>query len=412
MKTLKDFNFKGKKVLVRCDFNVPLDEKRGMISDDFRIRQTIPTIEYLIKKGGKVILMSHLGRPEGKFIKELSLKPVSQKLEELLKRKVHPVKSREAGISPKAKLFNRVKFLPDCQGEKVEKEIEKMRPGEVILLENLRFYKEDEENERNFAKALSKLGDIFVNEAFSVCHRFHASIVGIPKYLPKAPGLLLEKEIKILSQVLKKPWRPLVVVIGGAKVSHKIKVVKKFLEKADQVLLGGKIANVILATKGILLNQPIPEPEVIKEIEKIDLTCPKLHLPVDVLISLADLETGLKEGYFRQGGPGQIRKDENAYDIGPETIKIFSRIIKEGKMIFWSGPLGMFEEEKFEKGTKEISQTIVRNHPAFKIAGGGDTLLALNKFGLIDKFDHLSIGGGAMLQFLAEETLPGIEALK
>ena len=392
MKTLKDFNFKGKKVLVRCDFNVPLDEKRGMISDDFRIRQTIPTIEYLIKKGGKVILMSHLGRPEGKFIKELSLKPVSQKLEELLKRKVG--------------------FLADCQGKKIEKEIEKMRPGEVILLENLRFYKEEEEDERNFAKALSKLGDIFVNEAFSVCHRFHASIVGIPKYLPKAPGLLLEKEIKILSQVLKKPWRPLVVVIGGAKVSHKIKVVKKFLEKADQVLLGGKIANVILATKGILLNQPIPEPEVIKEIEKIDLTCPKLHLPVDVLISLADLETGLKEGYFRQGGPGQIRKDENAYDIGPETIKIFSRIIKEGKMIFWSGPLGMFEEEKFEKGTKEISQTIVRNHPAFKIAGGGDTLLALNKFGLIDKFDHLSIGGGAMLQFLAEETLPGIEALK
>lgn len=391
MKTLKDFDFKNKRVLVRCDFNVSLDEK-GKILDDFRIRKTLPTIKYLIKKGGKVILISHLGRPEGRFVKELSLKPVAQRLEELLKQKIS--------------------FLPDCRGEKVEKEIEKMKSGEVILLENLRFYKEDEENDRNFAKALSKLGDIFVNEAFSVCHREHASVVGIPKYLPSGAGLLLAKEIKILSQVLKKPWSPLVVVIGGAKVSHKIKVVKKFLEKADQVLLGGKIANTILATKGILLNQPLPEPEVIKEIEKIDLTSPKLHLPVDMIISLADLKTGLKEGYFRQGGPGQVKRDENAYDIGPETIKVFSRIIKEGKMIFWSGPLGMFEEEKFERGTKEISQAIARNYPAFKIAGGGDTLLALNKFGLTEKFDHLSLGGGAMLQFLAEETLPGIEVLR
>lgn len=391
MKTLKDFNFKNKRVLVRVDFNVSLDEN-GEILDDFRIKASLPTLDYLIKKGANLVLISHLGSPEGKFIKKFSLRQIATRLEKLLKRKV--------------------RFLEDCVGEKIEKEIGKMKPGEVVLLENLRFHKEEKENDPNFAQALARLGDVFVNEAFSVCHRPHASVVGIPKYLPSLAGFLLEKEIKIFSQILKKPWRPLVVIIGGAKVSHKIKVVKKFLEKADQVLLGGKLANVILAQKGILIGQPIPEPEVIKEIEKIDWTSSKLHLPVDVLISLVDLEVGLQEGYLRQGGPGQVKKDETAYDIGPETIKIFSKIIKEGKMIFWSGPLGMFEEKKFEKGTKEIAQLIARNHLAFKIAGGGDTITALNKFGLAEKFDHLSLGGGAMLEFLVEGNLPGLKVLK
>ena len=393
IRNLRHFNVKNKRVLVRADFNVPLD-KKGNILDDFRIKQTLPTIEYLLKKGAKLILMSHLGKPEGKVVESLKLTPVQEKLKEYL------------GL-PIAK-------TDDCVGKKTEDRVLGMEPGEILLLENLRFYKEEEEsaNAENFAKKLAKLGQIYINDAFGACHRPHASIVGVPKYLPSGTGLLLEKEIKILSQVLKRPWRPLVAIIGGAKISSKIKVIEKFLERADHLLLAGKIANAVLSTKGILLGKPISEPEVVKKVEKIDLTCSKLHLPVDVLVSLADLETGLKEGYFRQAGPGQVRKDEAAYDIGPETVRIFSKIIKTAKMIFWSGPSGMFEEQKFEKGTKEIAQSIARNHLAFKIAGGGDTALALNKFGLIDKFDHISTGGGAMLSFLGGEELPGLKALE
>jgi phosphoglycerate kinase len=390
MKTLKDFDFKNKRVLVRCDFNVPLDEK-GKILDDFRIRQTIPTIEYLAKRGAKIILMSHLDEPEGRVIESLRLTPIEEKLKEYF-----------GHLITKAN---------DCIGKKIENQISKMRAGEILLLENLRFYKEEKKNEKNFAKKLAKLADLYINDAFGACHRAHASIVGVPRYLPSGAGLLLEKEIKVLSQVLKKPWRPLVTIIGGVKISSKIKVIEKFLEKADHLLLGGEIANAILASKGILVSQPMPEPEIIKIIEKIDLTWSKLHLPVDVLISLADLDTGLKEGYLRQGGPGQVKKEEKCYDIGPETIKIFSRIIKEAKMIFWSGPLGMFEKEEFSQGTKNIAQIIARNHQAFKIAGGGDTISALNKFNLLDKFDHVSTGGGAMLEFLSQKELPGLKAL-
>ncbi|MDI6602957.1 MAG: phosphoglycerate kinase [Patescibacteria group bacterium] len=391
MKTLRDFNVKNKKVLVRCDFNVPLDEK-GNILDDFRIKQTIPTIKYLAKRGAKIILMSHLGEPEGKVVESLRLTPIQEKLKEYLDYSITKTN--------------------DCIGKETKKRVLEMTSREILLLENLRFHQEEKKNDENFVKKLAKLGDIYINDAFGVCHRSHASIVGIPKYLPSGAGLLLEKEIRILSKVLKKPWRPLVAIIGGVKISSKIKVIEKFLKKADHLLLGGEIANAILAVKGILLSQPIPEPEVIKTIEKIDLTCPKLHLPVDIFISLAVLETGLKEGYLRQGGPGQIKKEEKGYDIGPETVKIFSRIIKTAKMIFWSGPLGMFEEEKFAKGTKEIAQIIARNHLAFKIAGGGDTVLALNKFDLFDKFDHISTGGGAMLEFLSGKKLPGLEALR
>ena len=345
MKTLKDFNFKNKRVLVRCDFNVPLDEK-GNILDDFRIRQTIPTLEYLIKKGGKVILMSHLGRPEGKFIKELSLKPVSQKLEELLKRKVG--------------------FLADCQGKKIEKEIEKMRPGEVILLENLRFYKEDEEADRNFAKALSRLGDIFINDALSVCHRRHSSVVGITKCLPSGAGLLLEKEIRALSQVMKNPRRPLVVIIGGKKVEDKAKVAEGFSKTADFLLVGNLVANEI--KKGKI---KIKEPQ-------------KVFFPVD---------------------------SRNNLDIGEKTIKMFKEKIQKAKTILWAGPLGKIEDKKYQKGTKEIARAIGRS-PAFSIVGGGDTIEFINKINSAEKFNHVSIGGGAMLEFLAGEKLPGLRALK
>jgi len=393
MKNIKDFNFKNKNVLVRCDFNVPLSEN-GEVVEDFRIKATLPTIDYLIKKGAKVILISHLGDPKEaknkeEMIKKFSLKPVAERLEKLLKIKI--------------------KFLPDCLGPAVEKEVNQLKEGEVVLLENLRFYDEEKKNDENFVKNLAKMADVYINDAFSVCHRPHASVVGLPKYLPSAAGFLLEKEVKILTKVLEKPWRPLIVIIGGAKVATKIAVIEQFLKNADHLLMGGDTANSILVGKGICLgNLFFDNKEVVERIEKIDLTLPKIHLPIDGVIALASR----KENYFRKGAIGSVKKEEKVFDIGPETIKIFSKIIKEGKMIFWSGPLGMFEEKEFENGTKEIAQVITRNHLAFKIVGGGDTILAVNKFGLLDKFDHVSTGGGAMLEFLSGKSLPGLVALK
>ena len=346
VKTLRDFNLKGKRVLVRCDFNVPLSEK-GEILDDFRIRKTIPTIKYLIKKGAKVILMSHLGRPEGRQEK-YSLKPIAKRLEKLLKKKM--------------------KFLDDCIGEKVEKEIEKMKEKDVILLENLRFHKEEKENETEFAKDLSKLGQIYINDAFAVCHRGHASVVGIPKYLPSGIGLLLEKEIENLKKIIEKPLLPLVAIFGGREADFR--VINKISKIAKAILIG------------FLIKKEI-------EREKIALKYPrKIIFPID----------------------GVDKKGEN-FDIGPRTIDIFKKEISKAKTIFWSGPLGKIEEKKFQRGTKEIAKAIIESG-ALSVIGGGETVEFFNKIGLAKKFSHLSTGGSAMLAFLAGEKLPGIEALK
>lgn len=323
MKTLKDFDVKNKRVLVRCDFDIPLDEK-GNITDDFRIKKVIPTIEYLIENKSKVILMGHLGRPGGKAVKTLKVEPVRKKLSEIL------------GISIKEK------------------------DSQVILLENLRFDKRERENDSGFAQELAKLGDIYINDAFANSHRDHASIVGVPKYLPSGAGFLLEKEIKVLSNILENSEHPLVAIIGGIKIESKAKVIEQFLEKADHVLIGGKIAY------------------------NLNLTSSKLHLPVD---------------------------HKDGLDIGPKTIEMFSEIIRKAKMIVWAGPLGKFEDPVYEQGTKQIAEEISKNDKAFKIAGGGDTIFALTKWGLRDKFDHISTGGGAMLQFLSGEELPGLKAL-
>ncbi len=420
MKTLKDFNFKNKRVLVRCDFNVQLNEK-GRITEDFRIKETLPTIEYLIKKGAKVILMSHLGRPEGRVVNELRLDPIAKRLSNLLNR---PVKK-----------------LDDCVGKEVKKEVERIQTGEIILLENIQFNPGENKNDPSFAKTLASYADIFIMEAFGQAHRNYASIAGIQKYLPSAAGFLLEKEIKILSMVLEKPWRPLVVIIGGVKIDTKIGVISQFLKKADHLLLGGEAANAILIGKGLSLGKSlIGDKGIVKKgeedkssssptealaevkkrtkfsspfavaraIEEIDITNPKLHLPVDGFISLEKRQ----EDYFREGAIGTIKKEEKIFDIGPETIKIFSEIIKTAKMILWSGPLGLSEEKKFEKGTKGVAESIVKNKNAFKIIGGGDTIAAVDKFGLISRFDHVSTGGGAMLEFLSGEKLPGLEVLK
>lgn len=387
MRTIKDFNFKNKRVLVRVDFQVPFI--KGKISDDFKIRLVIPTIKYLIKKGAKIILITHC-KPENKGEVQ-NLKPIFLRLKKLLKDQ-------------------KVRFLNDCIGERIEREIEKMKIGDIFLLENLRLYKEEAENDVNFGKRLAKLGDIFINDAFSVCHRSHASVVGIPKYLPSASGLLLEKEIKILSQILEKPKHPLIVIIGGMKIETKIKIIEKFLKNADHILLGGMLANSILIGKELVLhkNYSVNVLDFKKIVKKIDIFSTKIHLPVDGIISLADIVNGNQKVLAL----GKIALQEKIYDIGPDTIRIFCEIIKTAKTIFWNGPLGLFEDKRFENGTKQIAMEVVKKQSAFKVAGGGDTISALNKLNLIDKFDYISAGGGAMLEFLSGEKLPGIEALE
>ena len=335
-------SFSQKRVLVRCDFNCPLDEK-GEIVDDTRIKKIIPTIEDLIKKEAKVILISHLGRPEGKKIEKLKMDKIQEKLMEYLDLSI--IKA------------------PDCIGKNIEKETYEMLPGEILLLENVRFHKEEEECKMSFAKKLSRLGDIFVQDAFSVCHRKHASVYLLPQLLPSFGGLLLKKEIKILENLLKNPKRPLVSIFGGVKIETKIEAIKELVAISDYVLLGGRI--------------PVRMPFVSANI----------FFPLD-----------------------WKTKDGKPLDIGEKTISKYKEIIKKAKMILWNGPLGMFEKKEFERGTKEIAKTIAETK-AFKIAGGGETLLAIKKYQLEDKFDFLSTGGGAMLSFLAGERLPGLEAL-
>lgn len=385
MKTLKDFDVENKRVLVRCDFNVPLD-KDGNVQDEFRIKQTLPTIRYLIEHKAKVILMSHLGDPEGKVVENLRLNSIAEKLSKLL---IIDIKKPE-----------------ECIGRKIEKNISKMKAGEVILLENLRFHKEEKENDYKFSQALAKLGDIYINDAFGTVHRKHASVVGITEFLPSGAGLLLEKEIKVLSSVLEKPWKPLVSIIGGAKIESKAELIKELLKKSDHILIGGKIANSIFIVKGICVGRPLPEGA--GQIKDLDITSTKIHLPVDAEIS----SDNSGEAYIREAAPAKAKNDELILDIGPETIKLFSEIIKDAKMIVWSGPMGYSENPLFERGTRSIADAVARNHKAYKIIGGGDTISVVSKFGLLDKFDHVSTGGGAMLSFLSREKLPGIEALE
>jgi 3-phosphoglycerate kinase len=384
MKKIKDFDFHNKKVILRTNFDVPFDEK-GKIFDDFRIRKSLPTIKYLLEKGAKVILISHLGRPSTGI--KLSLEPVAKKLSELLDQKVE--------------------FIKDCVGRQAQGAVNKMKLGNAILLENLRFNSGEEDNNENFAKKLASLGDIYINDAFSSCHRMHASIVGIPQYLPKGAGLLLEEEIKILSSIVKKPKRPMILILGGAKIETKIPCLLNFLKIADHILVGGMIAPTIFYAKSLSLSAVDLEEDTKEQLSKIELTNSKLHLPIDALVGLRhhDLD------YLRQTAVGKIRKEEQMFDIGPETVRIFSSIIQEAKTIIWNGPLGYIEDERFAGGTLSIASAILRSN-AFSIIGGGDTgaFSAVNN--LRSKFSYISTGGGSMLEFLSGKELPGIKALE
>ena len=381
IKTLRDIDLKNKRALVRVNFDVPMDNK-GNIEDDFRIKESLTTIEYLLKNKCRIVLISHLGRPEGKKVKKFSLKPIAKRLGELLKKEVA--------------------FSIKSSGKQVEKMTETMNPENILMLENLRFDAREEENSVEFAQELAKLGNIFINEAFPVCHREHASIVGIPEYLPAAAGFSLEKEISELNKILFHPRKPLIAIIGGAKISTKIKVINKFLRIADRVLIGGALANTVFAKQGFDMADSTIDKESFSDIGKINLKNPKLFLPID--LSIWDGE----KTHYRE--LGNLKKGEKALDIGLKTIDLFTNLIKGAKTIIWNGPLGLTGQKPFDKSSTEAVEAIHKSG-AYSIVGGGDTIAFINEIKKEKVFDFLSTGGGAMLDYLVNETLPGIEAL-
>jgi len=370
-------------VLVRVDFNVPTEEKDGriFITDDTRIRNSLPTIELLRQRGAKVILMSHLGQPEGHAVAVYSLRPIAHHLQTLIK---HPVA-----------------FSTESIGAVPQEIIAKMRPGDVCLLENLRFHREEEENDDGFAQQLAKLGDTYVNDAFGTAHRAHASTAGIAKFLPQAAmGLLMERELKYLVDELAKPERPFLVVLGGSKVSSKIAVIKSLIEKADTILIGGAMAYTFFLAQGIKVGKSLVEPDkvtIAKEI--LDLAKARAIKPGANNRNTPPLshENGITNGW-------------EGVDIGAMTIKCFEKEISLAKTIFWNGPVGVFEIPEFSAGTRAVADAIA-NSGAKSIVGGGDTVTAVNQFGLADKMTFLSTGGGASLELLSGRELPGVAAL-
>jgi len=381
MKTLKDANIKNKKILLRVDFNITIQD--GRVTEDFRMRATLPTINYLLENGAnRIIIISHFGRPNGERNSDYSLWPAAKHLSKLLNLEVEFLENIESG---------------------------KKFQGEIALLENLRFYKEEEENDREFSKELSALGEIFLQDAFGVCHREHASIVGVPKILPSYAGLLLEKEVSTLASILENPKRPLTILIGGAKISTKMAVIEKFLDFADNVCLGGALANIVLKAKGMAVGKSFIEESMIEKVKEIEFTNTRLHLPIDVKISQdKDASNGIKIK-----AAGSVNDDEIILDIGPDTQQLFANIIHKSKTVVWNGPVGYLENPKFAEGTEYIAKELARaGAGALTVIGGGDTYQTLEKLGVMDKVSFVSTGGGAMLDFLAKGTLPGIEALK
>jgi len=402
MKTIKEIkNLKNKKVLVRVGFNVPVGDD-GIVDEkeDWRIRAALPMIEYLLEKEAKIILISHLGRPEGN--QEITLNvAVDSRLrgnDNIAKYSLKPVANRLG------KLLNcEIKFIDDCIGNGVKRAVEKMQAGEIVLLENLRFYKEEKENNEEFAKELAGLADIYVNNAFSVSHRKHVSVHAITKFLPSYAGLLLEKEVKLLSEAIHNSKRPATIIIGGAKAKTKLPVIKFVMDKFDYILVGGVVANVILKAKGIDTGRSLLGDVDFEEARKIDLDNNKLYIPFDVIVCNSKIKRAELSSVGKIG-------DERILDIGPDTEELFSKIIADSKTIIWNGPMGKFENEDFLSGTKKVAEAVVRSK-GYKIIGGGDTIAALDQLGYLDDIDYVCTGGGAMLMFLSGEKLPGIEVL-
>lgn len=385
-KSIKDIDVKGKKVLVRVDFNVPL--KDGVISDDTRITAALPTINYLLSQDAAVILCSHLGRPKAGPDPKLSLKPVADHLQTLIPNKVF--------------------FVDDSVGEKVEKAARALKPGEVLVLENTRFYPEEEKNDPDYAKKLAALADIYVNDAFGSAHRAHASTEGVTHYRQGVAGFLLEKEIKYLSGAIENPRRPFIAILGGAKISDKIGVIKNLLTKADKVLIGGGMANTFLKAKGFQMADSLVQDDALEMANEIlSSGSDKLVLPKDLVIADAFEDSAAKKTIK----VGNIPEHWRALDIGPETVKEFSNIIEDAGTVVWNGPMGVFEMPNFAVGTFEVAKAVAQSK-AVSIIGGGDSVAAIQESGLSDKVTHISTGGGASLEMLEGIALPGVAALQ
>ena len=391
--TIDQLDLKGKKVLIRCDFNVPLDENRN-ITDDRRIVASLPTIKKVLQEGGAAILCSHLGRPKGQVKEELRLTPVAKCLSELLKVDV--------------------KMAPDCVGPEVQKMKAELKPGEVLLLENLRFHKEETDNDPEFARQLAEGCDLYINDAFGTAHRAHASTVGVTKYFKQAAaGYLIEKELKYLGQAIENPTRPFVAVLGGAKISGKIDVIKNLFIKVDALIIGGGMAYTFFKAQGYEIGQSLLEEDRIEMAKEILQEAKEKNidflLPVDV-VAADKFDNDAQRKVVKVT---EIPSDYMGMDIGPETIKLFSEKILTAKTIVWNGPVGVFEMSNFENGTRKIAEAIAEatKNGAISVVGGGDSAAAVAKFGMEEQFTHISTGGGASLEFLEGKELPGIAAL-
>ena len=390
-KTVKDIDVNGKKVLVRCDFNVPIDSETGKITDNRRIRAALPTIQYLLDHNAKVILCSHLGRPKGEFNLKYSLKPVAEELSKLLNKDV--------------------KLAKDVIGESAKELTSNMKEGDIVLLENVRFHKEEEQNDPEYSKALASMAEIYVNDAFGTAHRAHSSTTGVADYLPAVSGFLIEKELEFLGGALENPKHPFVAILGGAKVSDKIVVIENLLDKVDTLIIGGGMAYTFYKAQGHHIGTSICEEDKLdlakSILEKAQEKGVKLLLPVDNHVSSEYSNNGEE----KMVDSTEIPDGFMGLDIGPKTIEKFEEAVKDAKTVVWNGPLGVCEFDKFATGTKAVA-TMLSKIEATTIIGGVDSAAAIEKLGLADKMTHISTGGGASLEFLEGKTLPGIACLQ
>ena len=388
-KTVRDFDVENKKVLVRVDFNVPMDAK-GNITDDTRIKASLETITYLVKNKASVILVAHLGRPKGEVVAKYSLAPVAAQLSNLLDKNVQ--------------------FADDCIGPDAKNAVEQLEPGDILLLENLRFHKEEEENDMAFAEELASFADLYVNDGFGVSHRAHASVEGVTHFLPSAAGFLLEKELRYLGKAVDSPARPFAAIIGGAKVSDKIGVIDSLLDKADVILIGGGMANTFLAAEGFQLGNSLVEKDKVslakQLLEKAEKNKVKMYLPLDLIMA----ESFSADAKHVAQTIDKLNQDYMALDIGPQTAKLFVEALKPMKTIVWNGPMGVFEMDAFCKGTEEVAKAVAMSK-GMTIVGGGDSVAAIEKLKLAKKIKHISTGGGASLEYLEGKVLPGVAAL-
>ncbi|MFJ7676658.1 phosphoglycerate kinase [Peribacillus sp. NPDC097264] len=388
-KSIKDIELKGKRVFCRVDFNVPMQD--GKISDDTRIKAALPTITYLIEQGAKVILASHLGRPKGQVVEELRLAPVAERLSQLIGKDVQRA--------------------DEAYGEAVQSIIEGLKDGELLLLENVRFYPGEEKNDPELAKEFAKLADVYVNDAFGAAHRAHASTEGIAHHLPAVAGLLMEKELSVLGKALSEPDRPFTAIIGGAKVKDKIGVIENLLEKVDHLIIGGGLGYTFIKAQGHEVGTSLLEEDKIELaksfIESAKEKGVKMHLPIDAVVTAEfspDAETEIVD-------IDSIPSDKMSLDIGPKTSELFADVIKGSKLVIWNGPMGVFEFDKFANGTRAVAEALADAKDTYSIVGGGDSAAAAEKFGLAEKMSHISTGGGASLEFMEGKELPGVVAL-